>query len=170
MRLAHKLAALFIAGVGSIAIAAEPTAKLPVAWGEANEGIQLSVAAEPSVIKPGGKLMLYLWAKNLTSQELKFDAWPPTTDDSTLIVVDPDGKEKSFQFWADQTIDLLVLSPGERELRSFDATQYIGEWVFDPKGPPGRQELIPKKVLRGVYRISWKLHNTFSNIAEVRVK
>ena len=160
------LAALFCSAAFA---AAKPAQQQPAFWGEPNEGVQLAIAADPSVIKLGGKLTLHIWGRNLTSQALKFDAHPPVANDSALVITDPQGKEKSVQYWADDTMP-MSLPPGETDLGFFDATQQIGEWRFDPKGPPGRQELIPKKIMHGTYRISWKLHHTVSNTIEVEVK
>ena len=170
MRQARKITVFLVALFCSTAFAGALLAEQqPAFWGAPNEGVQLAVTADPSVIKRGGKLTLHLWARNLTSQALKFDAHPPIANDSALIITDPKGKEKSAQYWADDTMP-MSLPPGETDLGLFDATKHIGEWQFDPKGPPGRQELIPKKILRGTYRVSWKLHHTVSNTVEFRVE
>jgi hypothetical protein len=95
----------------------------PVVWGQTNGVLQLSLAAQPSEIKKGGKFTLVFKARIHASTNLVFDAVIPTVNGSGIVVVFPDGSKTVHNSCRDKAYQLTI-PPGESNLGSFAAGGY----------------------------------------------
>ena len=135
-----------------------------ILWGEIKNNIQLSLNASTPTCHLPSQCVLSFRARNLLEQNQLFDARLPITNQSKLIIKDPDGevREVNFPSTTDAPID-FILPPGETSLGSFhEEVLGVTEWS---SGWFPRAE-----TLKGSYQIAWELNHILSNTITVEIK
>jgi hypothetical protein len=127
-------------------------------WGAAQRGLQLSLTVVPNQPKDPFDVVLILGTRNSQSVAQQFDAGLPQFNESSLLVVDPLGRETRVSAWADALMRLEI-PPGDKnwgEFRETRSTVTTQSYWF----PAAATQT-------GTYRMKWQLKDIVSNEATV---